>query len=180
MIVRRAKIEECSEIARIQVSSWREAYRDIIPEAYLSKMSVTEREARWSRIVGNNQSCTRLAIEKDRIYGFISFGASRENGALEYTGEIYALYVDPRQWSRGVGRQLVRETFREFPRLGFSRCQVRVLSENSNAIGFYQHVGFEQCTESTRLVEVGGAKLSETLFEATVGSGIASNTTPGN
>ena len=46
-IVRDALIDDAAAIAAIQVATWQEAYRGIVPESYLAAMSVEARTERW-------------------------------------------------------------------------------------------------------------------------------------
>ena len=47
MIVREAKIADAPAIARVNLDTWRTAYRKIIPAYYLAQLSYEKGESRW-------------------------------------------------------------------------------------------------------------------------------------
>ncbi|MBQ4436754.1 MAG: GNAT family N-acetyltransferase, partial [Clostridia bacterium] len=74
----------------------------------------------------------------DRVVGFVGYGDRGEEAPD--TGEIFALYVLPEYYGKGVGRQLMEaglEQLMEYPQV----C-LWVLKENRRAIRFYEKSGF--------------------------------------
>ncbi|MCZ0900074.1 GNAT family N-acetyltransferase, partial [Microcoleus sp. HI-ES] len=53
MIVREAKIADAPAIARVNLDTWRTAYRKIVPADYLAQMSYEKAESRWQEILAN-------------------------------------------------------------------------------------------------------------------------------
>jgi hypothetical protein len=52
--------------------------------------------------VGPDWPATTVALEGDEVCGFATTGPAR--GDARTVGEVYAIYVDPTVWARGVGR----------------------------------------------------------------------------
>ena len=51
---------------------------------------------------------TLVAIDGDKIMGYVHFGPYRDGDALDLAiGEVVAIYVDPDQWGTGTGRLLM-------------------------------------------------------------------------
>lgn len=98
LTIRRAGPDDAEAIASVHVASWRESYRELIPEAVLTALSVAERAARWRSILsggGGGRSSAYVAEIEGEVIGFGSCGPQRDPGLERrgFTGEISALYV---------------------------------------------------------------------------------------
>jgi GNAT superfamily N-acetyltransferase len=145
MRIRPATREDARPIAEVHVASWRHAYRGLLPDDSLEKLSVDEREAqRLAWFADPRPSSGVLVAEDDagRVVGFATFGPSRDNDAPEGTGEVPAIYVEPEQIGTGIGRQLLEETASALREAGFARATLWVLEENESARRFYERVGW--------------------------------------
>jgi ribosomal protein S18 acetylase RimI-like enzyme len=163
MNIRAARARDARAIAAVHVTSWRAAYRGIVPDRVLEGLSVDEREARWRDRLGDGASLILVAVEEQRVVGFCA-----TSGA-----EIGALYVDPATWRRGVGSALLAETLGELRRRGVRAIELWVFRDNQGAVAFYERHGFvldgaEQRHEwadgavAVRLVAyVGGAEVTD-------------------
>ncbi|MGA0615593.1 acetyltransferase [Paracoccus sp. KR1-242] len=61
-----------------------------------------------------------------------------------HEGHLEALFVDPRQHGKGVGKALVQAALADHPEL-----TTDVNEQNHKALGFYKHMGFEPIGRST-------------------------------
>ncbi|WP_442482029.1 acetyltransferase [Aeoliella sp. SH292] len=76
-----------------------------------------------------------LAVDaSDTPQGFMLLGG----------GHMEALFVDPDQFGRGIGKALVEAALADHPRL-----TTDVNEQNPQALGFYEHMGFEIVGRST-------------------------------
>ena len=50
-MIRFANASDAPQIAKIHVESWKEAYRGLLPDAYLSSLSIPKRETAWHEIL---------------------------------------------------------------------------------------------------------------------------------
>jgi ribosomal protein S18 acetylase RimI-like enzyme len=164
MVIRRALTEDSQGIALVHVSSWQHAYREIVPQAHLDRLSVADREKRWVEILERGESETLVADTEGQVVGFISYGKSRQEQAVRDEGEIYAIYVSSSHWSRGVGRSLWEAALARLRDLGFVRAIVWVLAANEKAIRFYERAGFTPCKGCETAVEIGGKNLPEVRY----------------
>ena len=78
-----------------------------------------------------------MAIEEGLIYGFATTAPSRDPDLPDH-GELYALYVDPERWGRGIGAALVSAARANLFGLGFRNALLWVLTGNVRAERFYR------------------------------------------
>jgi GNAT superfamily N-acetyltransferase len=84
-----------------------------------------------------------VAIVAGRILGFAAV-VPRDDGAAD----VDALFVEPDEWKKGIGRALVDRLVEEAVRMGASALHV---VGNPHAEGFYLATGFERIgTQATR------------------------------
>lgn len=142
-LVREADFDDAAGIADVHVRTWRAAYRDLLPAAYLDTMSDIRHAAMWADILDRTDRVGVTLIAeagKDGVVGFADCG--RERGiAANDCGEISALYVLPDWQRRGVGLALVKAAARALHAGGMTHLAIWVLQENARARGFYAHVG---------------------------------------
>jgi len=143
-LIRTAKPEDARPIAEVHVASWRHAYRGLLPDDYLEKLSVDEREAQRLAWFAHPEpgSGVLVAEEAGRIVGFASFGPSRDEDAPERTGEVPAIYIDPSVLRTGVGRGLFEAATLALRDAGFARATLWVLEANALARRFYEKAGW--------------------------------------
>src|SRR5687768_920862 len=95
--VRRAAAVDAAELARINVNSWRRAYRGIVDDAFLDSMDPEQRVPGWERwIAAPEPSAVFVAVdESGRIGSYAGVGAARSDDEdfPEPTGELYAIYA---------------------------------------------------------------------------------------
>ena len=108
MQIRPAVTRDARSIARIQVRGWQIGYRGIVPDAYLARMTVEERMNRWLANLAELDALQTVVAEDDDevVVGWAGFGPNRSDLGPE-VGELAALYVEPGQWSHGIGGALL-------------------------------------------------------------------------
>ena len=145
MRIRPATREDARQIAEVHVASWRHAYRGLLPDDYLEKLSVGEREAQRLAWFADPRPGSGVLVAEDdagRVVGFATFGPSRDDDAPDGTGEVPAIYIDPADVRTGIGRQLIEETAAALRKAGCTRATLWVLEENASARRFYERVGW--------------------------------------
>jgi ribosomal protein S18 acetylase RimI-like enzyme len=143
--IRAAKPEDARPIAEVHVASWRDAYRGLLPDDYLEKLSVDERAAQRLVWFADPVPGSGVLVAEDdagRVVGFAPFGPSRDDDAPDGTGEVPAIYVDPGAVGRGIGRELFAETSAALREAGFTRATLWVLEANALARRFYEKAGW--------------------------------------
>ncbi len=80
-----------------------------------------------------------VAKDGDRVVGFAGYGASRDDD-LDGAGEVFAIYILPDYYGKGVGYRLMKEAVARLE--DHDRIAVWVLKENERAIRFYERFGY--------------------------------------
>jgi ribosomal protein S18 acetylase RimI-like enzyme len=161
MTIRSARPQDALDIATIHVEAWQVAYRGIVPDEFLRGLSIEQRHAVWRQNLEAGKSLTWVAEDGDRALGWISAGRSRDVDAKQATGEIWAVYVDPLHWSKGVGRALCATAEQGLRTQAFTDLTLWVLKENERALRFYISNGFSCDACAERIIQRGGKTLSE-------------------
>ena len=148
MQVRVATSADADEIARVQESTWQAAYRHVFPVGELDRGGFIKPE-RWRDRINRPPTgwTTFVAVHDGVVTGFASVGPSRDERGL---GELYAIYVDPEQWSTGTGRALI-ERAEETLRGVYAEATLWVLEDNPRARAFYERAGWS--TDGERKTE---------------------------
>ena len=161
MTIRSARPQDALRIATIHVEAWQVAYRGIVPDEFLRALSIEQRHAVWQQNLEAGESLTWVADDGETALGWISAGRSRDVDASQSTAEIWAVYVDPGHWSKGVGRALCAAVEQELRTQGFTDVTLWVLKDNERARRFYILNGFIQDACVDRIIQRGGKALSE-------------------
>jgi GNAT superfamily N-acetyltransferase len=142
--IRPATLEDARPIVEVHVASWRDAYRGLLPDEFLEKLSVEEREARRIAAFADPSPGSGVLVAEDegRVIGFASFCPSRDEDAPAGTGEVPAIYVAPAVVGTGVGRDLFASVTDALREAGFTRATLWVLEANERARRFYEKAGW--------------------------------------
>lgn len=169
MTVRRATLDDALAIATIHVRAWQAAYQGIVDAAFLDSLSVEEREARWRKNLTEGASAMYVAEGPDGVIGWASVGRCRDPDATPAPGELWAIYVAPDRWHRGIGRALWARGRSHLAGDGFKEVVVWVLEDNRPARRFYEAVGFGVEPDRTKVIDIGGAGLREIRLRGPLG-----------
>ncbi len=131
------KDDNSLEISNIYESSWKYAYKDMIPQEYLDSIPA----GRWANRIGKAGMDSRILIEKEKMIGTASFCKSRWEKYSDY-GEIVSIYFLPAYIGMGYGRRLLNKCMEELKQYGFSKVLLWVLEDNHRARKFYEKNGF--------------------------------------
>ena len=144
--VRLASLADADAIGRIQVETWRAAYTGLMPDEAIAMFDVESRQRMWREGLGRTPrpgSATFVVEDGGEVVGFASVGASRDEGA-EQEAELYAIYLHPSRWDRGIGRALLQRAEESMRSSGFRRAILWVLEGNERGERFYRAAGWEQ------------------------------------
>jgi GNAT superfamily N-acetyltransferase len=121
--VRPARPEDAERVARVQLSTWRTAYADLLPAEALDVPEV-QAAALWLGAVESPPSPRHrllVAMERDQLVGFAASGpASDEDVDPETAVELMTLLVEPRWGRRGHGSRLVAASVEHWRGAGFT------------------------------------------------------------
>jgi GNAT superfamily N-acetyltransferase len=153
---------DAEALARVHVTSWRETYKGLLPDAFLARMSEPGFARRFAReMTRADAPLTLAAADRFGLVGYASGGPSRRGVAGE--AEIAVLYVLRTAQGRGVGRELLTRAARALRDQGHTSLMISVLRENFHARGFYEHLG-GQAEPARREPGPGGTMLWEIAY----------------
>jgi GNAT superfamily N-acetyltransferase len=167
MLLRPAEAADALAVARVHVRSWQTAYRNLLPNDYLDKLRPEDRAERYT--LGSPDPLhpyTIVATEAGVIRGFATSAPARDLDVPGF-GELYALYVEPDHWGRGIGVALISAARTRLVDLGFKSAVLWVLAGNVRAERFYR---LDQWTADghRRTDEVWGITVNELRYQRTL------------
>ncbi|MEN6390908.1 MAG: GNAT family N-acetyltransferase [Syntrophomonas sp.] len=127
--IRRADVNYAPAIARVTVDTWKNAYRGIIADEYLSNLKYQDREKGWREFPFQDSWVYIAENDEEDVIGFAAGGPHREAGSV-YQGEVYAIYIDEAYQDQGIGTLLLRSVVRKMLASGLNSVIVWVLSDN--------------------------------------------------
>lgn len=160
---REAALTDATSIAHLHNESWKIAYKDIISNSYLSELSLEKRTAKWKQILTNPTGRVFVAVNGQKILGFCGSGKSRDENAIETTGEIYSIYIDPNETTKGLGTMLFERALESLREKGFSLVTLWVLEANAVGRRFYEKHGMKLDGDSKNFA-VGDQSLKEVRY----------------
>lgn len=144
--VRPARPADAERVARVQLSTWRTAYADLLPA---DALAVPEEQvaALWLRAVEVPPSAQHrllVALERDELVGFVAL-APAEDGDLDpaTTGELTALLVEPRWGRRGHGSRLLAAAVDTWRPDGVRTAVLWAWERDAATRGFLSGAGWE-------------------------------------
>jgi ribosomal protein S18 acetylase RimI-like enzyme len=172
--VRRARPADAAAIGAVHVAAWRSAYPGILPDQFLSRLSVPRQAAYYDNAIRGGvgvhvatvSGADLEAAERPggaRVVGFVTGAPARTGRGLSplADGEIETLYVLDDFRERGLGRRLMRSAAAHLAAAGCGSAFVWVLRENPSR-WFYERLGGRTAAESTILV--GGMPVAQTAY----------------
>ena len=159
--VRTAVPADAERMAEIHVHAWQKAYQGILPADFLASLSIAARAERWqSDLESMDENSLALVIEdRSSVGGFARLAPSADNS----DGEVQAIYLDPRHWRRGWGRQLMTVAENHLVNLGWREAILWVLERNEPARRFYEALGW-RVEPHRALLNIGGADVQEIRY----------------
>ena len=140
--VRPARPEDAERVARVQLSTWRTAYGELLPAAALDVPEV-QAAALWLGAVESPptpQHRLLVAMDGAELVGFAASGPSDEvDGAVE----LLTLLVEPRWGRRGHGSRLVAASVEHWRGDAFATAVAWAWERDAATRGFLTGSGWE-------------------------------------
>jgi ribosomal protein S18 acetylase RimI-like enzyme len=157
VVVRAASADDADSIVELSVRAWEEGFRGIVPPEIDPRQAWESSRLRARLRDAGRETAHAVAEVDGRVLGYIVFGASRDHDARSRIGEIWALYVHPLAWRRGLGTELVGHALGELGQAGFRGATLWTLAESASARAFYEACGFSLNGASQRRAALGSA-----------------------
>jgi len=167
-LVRQATPHDAEAIAEVHIRSWQVAYRGQLPDHYLDHLGheLDRRITLWRSEISSPRSATNevwVAGTEAEVSGFVALGPARDADS-SVSGEVYAIYVSPNRWGRGLGRALFAHATNRLASLGYSTAMLWVLESNTRARRFYEVAGWAVDGGSKRESNPAGIELREVSY----------------
>ena len=144
--VRPARAADAERVARVQLSTWRTAYADLLPPEALAVPEV-QVAALWLGAVESPPSPRHrllVAFERDELVGFAaSAPATDEELDPAATAELLTLLVEPRWGRRGHGSRLLAASVQDWRTDGASTAVTWVWESDAASRSFLRSAGWE-------------------------------------
>jgi GNAT superfamily N-acetyltransferase len=162
MNYRLATIKDVPAIVKINVDTWRTAYKSIFPPEFLKDLSYIKKEIRWRERFNNPERKEFIYLaetESKKIVGF-SMGSLEQlspplkNPSIrKYLGDLMAIYVLEEYQRRRIGTKLVKMIVERLLENDINSMIVWVLKDSPNC-RFYEILGGKYVGE--KMLEYGG------------------------
>ena len=147
--IRRAMPGDADAIAAVHDASWRDAYRGMIPGRELEQLIARRGPAWWRGAVAQGTRVLVLSTHGS-VCGYVSYGRNRAP-ALDYSGEIFELYLTPEYQGLGFGKRLFLAARQDLWVAGLESTLVWTLADNERAVDFYRRMGGAQVRKASEL-----------------------------
>jgi ribosomal protein S18 acetylase RimI-like enzyme len=159
--VRPATLRDAKNIAELHNATFREAFKALISEAEIPAMPLEKRQAYWREAIEYSEPQVHVALDDDKIVGFVGFDRSRDKGTPPTMGEIWAIYVNPAYWGKGVGLALWDAAREGLMEEGCTHVSLWVPIANERALRFHELAGFKREMASAKTVPIGVVRIEE-------------------
>ena len=158
--VRPAVASDAAQVASVHANSSRAAYEGVAP-AGAQSLTLEQRKAFWEDAIEFGEPLLQVALDGERVIGFVGYDRSRDPRSKATTGEIWALYVEPSHWGRGGGLALWDAAREGLLEEGCTDVTLWIPTCNDRALRFVELAGFKRELSSAKTVKVSGVKLEE-------------------
>jgi ribosomal protein S18 acetylase RimI-like enzyme len=166
--VRPATLRDSKHIAEIYTATAKEVFRSMTPESALLPMVEPRGQAYWREAIEYSEPQVQVALDGERIIGFVGFDRSRDAGTPPTMGEIWAIYVQSNYWSRGAGLSLWDAAREGLVEEGCTHVSVWLPLANERALRFHELAGFKREIASAKTVPMGAVKVEEIRLRRTL------------
>ncbi|PZS18151.1 MAG: N-acetyltransferase [Pseudonocardiales bacterium] len=165
--VRSAQSDDVTEIARIQLETWRAGYATILPAAVLESLSSEATQQAWHQAVAAPPSPRHhvlIAQEQDWRVGFVAFGPAEDLQPGDpdpgSTIALGPLLVEPRWGRRGHGSRLLAAAVDHARGDGMARAIVWLPERDDASREFFISAGWAP-DGLARALDTGSGELRE-------------------
>ena len=136
--IRHATLSDAKSIAIINVTTWKNAYKGLLPDNFLANRNLSEKRIEYIENQIKNKDDICLVAELDnKIIGYCIGGIPRQYADI-FCYELRAFYVLPEHQKIGVGKAIFNK-FKEI--VSGKPFYLYALSSNQKAINFYEKNG---------------------------------------
>lgn len=161
--IRYADEKDAKTLGKIHATSWKIAYKGIIPDRILDNITEDKREKYFQKALLAKLEEDAIIYEDNEATGFITLGKCRDKDKPETYGEVWGIYLAPQFWHAGMGTKLINWGLEELRKRGYKKATLWVLEDNVSAIRFYEKMGFKH-DGTVRKIKI-GKEINECRYE---------------
>ena len=167
-LVRPAEMSDSKAVAEVHALAAKAAYEGLVPEEQLRALAPTTREAKWREAIEFSEPQVQVVEHDGEVVGFVGFDRSRDAKTPSTTGEIWAIYVKPEHWDKGVGVMLWDAAREGLEEEGCTNVTVWVPIRNERALRFHELAGFKREMKTAKTSQLGTVKIEEIRLKRSV------------
>lgn len=152
--IRKMATEDIDQVRRLYILGWQNAFRGIVPQAYLDTMNLDD----WAPPLNGAYVLT----DGKNILGTSSIAPARDS-AFDGWGEIISIYVLPKLIGQGYGHLLFTFVKEKLLEQHYDKIYLTVFEDNHRARKFYENHGFSWNNERLP-INVSGKDLIELRY----------------
>ena len=138
-IIRKNELKDQEQMAHIKVDGWMNTYDKIIASKYLKSLDYQKQTERYIASFDEYKDLVFVAVRGEEVLGYSCFHLQDKSG--NFDSELVSLYIKPTEKGKGIGTNLLKETAKELLSKGKSNMIIWCLSDNKEAIKFYEKLG---------------------------------------
>lgn len=137
--IRPASINDAIIIAAIGANCFRNVYKKILPESFLSSIDI---KTQAKKVEVQIKAGENILVATDKSYYVVGYTCYRNSKDANYPreSEITSLYITSGFQSRGIGNFLLTEVERRV--LATKPISLRIIKGNTGAIDFFESNGY--------------------------------------
>jgi GNAT superfamily N-acetyltransferase len=140
--IQTAGVDDAPAIAALHAESWRSAYREFLPDAFLDGPVVDDRLRFWSSRMSAPDGHRRVVLKAVSGAAIVGFACVLLDAEPDWGALLDNLHVKPELKTQGIGRRLF-EAARGWIAVAApgARMHLTVIERNVNARRFYDRLG---------------------------------------
>jgi GNAT superfamily N-acetyltransferase len=142
-MLRQAWADDAEAIEEVRVAAWKVAYTNFMPAEFLSRLHPSHHVDSLREKLSFQTASYRVFVAQqgERVVGFFTLGQPRYEATADVL-ELWALYVSPEHWRKGIGGRLLEKTVHVASSMGCKRLELWCLQGNQPAQLAYEKAGF--------------------------------------
>lgn len=163
MKIKKATIADVKDISKIHASSWKSAYKGIVPQAYLDELKEDYWVSAFETWLNDSVLTVQVMVDNGGIIGCVAYGKARDKSLFGW-GEIISIYLLPEYFGKGYGSKLLERALLDLKQSGFENIYLWVLKLNQRARHFYEKNNWRCNKEDECICEIAGKQLTEIRY----------------
>ena len=144
-IIRKNELKDQEQMAKIKIDGWMNTYDRIIASKYLKTLDYKKQTERYIASFDEYKDLVFVAVRGEEVLGYSCFHYyDRDN---KFDSELVSLYIKQEHQGKKIGTNLLKETAKELLSKGKNNMIIWCLSENKDAIKFYEKLGGKKVIE---------------------------------